>query len=83
MKRYKKHFTKFVQGDWLEVEHFSTRKIMKCATELVIKNNIVHWHPRQMYQKEVFEDKNNGRNLKTFLVQVHQVLVNQDLQKIK
>ncbi len=53
------------------------------ATELVIKNKKFIDNSRQMYQKEVFEDmQNNGRNLKTFLFQVHQVLVNQDLQKI-
>ncbi len=56
------------------------------ATELVIvKNKEVLDNSVRLYQKEeVFEDmQNNGRNLKTFfaLFQVHQVLVNQDLQK--
>ncbi len=52
------------------------------ATELVIKNKKFIDNSCQMYQK-VFEDKaNNGRNLKTFLFQVHQVLVNQDLQDL-
>ncbi len=52
------------------------------ATELVIKNK-VHWQFRQMYQKEVFKGicKNNGPG-ENILYFIHQVLVNQDLQKI-
>ncbi len=52
---YKKHFTKFVQGDFyseLEVRRISTRKDLQMqATGVVIKSK-VHWQFRQTYQRK-------------------------------
>ncbi len=68
--------------DELEVEGFLRERLteMQAIGELVIKKQEVHWHSRQMYQKEVFEDMETmAMQLKHSLFQV---LVNQDLQKI-
>ncbi len=61
MKRYKKHFTKFItKGDFdeLEVKDFYEEDLQKYqATELVIKNKkFIDNSHRQMYQKGSFED---------------------------